>query len=127
MVGTQPGSGSPAAHYCSNVDWRKRMSNQVAYALLVYTGLQIFLTMGALQGERASMLPYVGLVLLVGAIIPACRNCDRRWQGLSEGAAHDPEMERSYRRDRRVLWALALGVPLTLTGLLKLLAYAFAG
>ena len=83
--------------------------------------------MGALQGERASMLPYVGLVLLVGAIIPACRNCDRRWQGLSEGAAHDPEMERSYRRDRRVLWALALGVPLALTGLLKLLAYAFVG
>jgi hypothetical protein len=27
------------------LDWRKRMSDNIAYALLVYTGLQIFVTM----------------------------------------------------------------------------------
>ena len=30
-------------------DWRKAMSDNVAYALLIYTGLQIFLTMNAIK------------------------------------------------------------------------------
>jgi hypothetical protein len=125
MVGTQPDTGARIEPETAQRDWRKRMSNQVAYALLVYTGLQIFLTMGALHSGRGSLLPYVALVVLVGAIIPACRGCDRHWQVLDETAAHDPEMAASYRRDCRALWALALGLPLAMTLLLKLLAIAF--
>ena len=106
-------------------DWRKRMSNQVAWALLVYTALQIFLTMGALEGRRASLLPYFALVALVGAIIPLCRGCDRRWQGLDERAAHAPAMQGAYRRDCQVLWALAIGLPLAMTAVLRLLAFLF--
>ena len=30
-------------------DWRKAMSDNVALALLVYTGLQIFMTVGAMK------------------------------------------------------------------------------
>ena len=108
-------------------DWRRRMSNQVAYALLAYTALQIFLTVGALQGDRGSLLPYLALVVLVGAIIPACRGCERRWQDLEQGPAHDPALARCYRRDCKVLWALALGVPLAMTAVLKGLALVFAG
>ena len=37
------------------------MSDHVAYALLVYTGLQIFVTMGALKTEHGSILPYFAL------------------------------------------------------------------
>ena len=33
------------------VDWRRKMSDNIAYALLVYTALQIFVTMGALKSE----------------------------------------------------------------------------
>ena len=44
------------------VDWKRRMSDHVAYALLVYTGLQIFVTMGALKSEHGSILPYFALV-----------------------------------------------------------------
>jgi hypothetical protein len=55
------------------LDWRKRMSDNIAYALLVYTVLQIFVTMGALHGKGGSMLPYFALIMLVAAIIPACR------------------------------------------------------
>lgn len=129
MVGNQPGTGARAAGLSSSgvlPDWRKRMSNQVAYALLVYTALQIFLTMGALQGRHGSLLPYLALVLLVGAIIPACRGCDRRWKTLDETAAHDPAMARAYCRDRRVLWAMAIGLPLAMTALLRLLGWFFA-
>jgi hypothetical protein len=102
------------------------MSDNIAYALLVYTGLQIFATMGALQGRNASLLPYFALVVLVAGIIPACRSFERRWNRLSDTQAADPELEHYYRRDRMWLWILAIGLPLALTGLFKLLALAFS-
>jgi hypothetical protein len=108
------------------IDWRRKMSDNIAYALLVYTGLQIFVTMGALKSEGGSLLPYLALVILVGAIIPACRRFERRWNRLSEEQAHDPAMIAYFRRDRLMLWALAIGLPFALTGLFKLLAFVFA-
>ena len=108
------------------VDWRRRMSDNIAYALLVYTGLQIFVTMGAMKSDGASLLPYLALVVLVGAIIPACRRFERRWNRLSEEQAHDPSMARYFRRDRLALWVMAIGLPFALTGLFKLLALTLA-
>ncbi len=107
------------------VDWRKRMSDHIAYALLVYTGLQIFVTMGALKSESSSMLPYLALVILVVAIIPSCRRFEKRWNRLSDQQAADPDMASYYRRDRRALWLLAIGLPFALTGVFKLLALGF--
>ncbi|MCW1431553.1 hypothetical protein [Novosphingobium sp. JCM 18896] len=109
-----------------SVDWRRRMSDNIAYALLVYTALQIFVTMGALKSEGASLLPYLALVVLVGAIIPACRRFERRWNRLTEEQAHDPSMAGYFRRDRLALWVMAIGLPFALTGLFKLLALTFA-
>ncbi|WP_374281217.1 hypothetical protein [Novosphingobium sp.] len=106
------------------LDWRKRMSDNIAYALLVYTGLQIFVTMGALHGQGGSILPYFALVLLVAAIIPACRRFERRWARLSDAQAADPEFVSYYRRDQRWLWAMAVGLPFMVTALFKLLALA---
>lgn len=108
------------------IDWRKRMSDNIAYALLVYTALQIFVTMGALRGHSSSMLPYLALVILVVAIIPSCRRFERRWNRLSDEQAADPEFAPDFRRDRMVLWLLAVGLPFALTGAFKLLAFAFS-
>lgn len=107
------------------LDWRRRMSDNVAYALLVYTGLQIFVTMGALEVGHASILPYFALIVLIAAIIPGCRMFERRWEGLTDGQAANPELADRFRRDRLVLWLLALGLPLALTGLFKGLAALF--
>ncbi len=106
-------------------DWRRKMSDHIAYALLVYTGLQIFVTMGALKAEGGSLLPYLALIILVVAIIPACRRFERRWNRLSDEQAHDPALAPYYRRDRLMLWLLAAGLPFLLTGLFKGLAAAF--
>ena len=106
------------------LDWRKRMSDNIAYALLVYTGLQIFVTMGALKASGPSMLPYLALVILVIAIIPACRRFERRWNRLSDDQARDPALARFYRRDQLLLWVLAIGLPFLITGLFRLLAIA---
>lgn len=107
------------------IDWRKRMSDNIAYALLVYTGLQIFVTVHALKQGNASMLPYFALILLVAAIIPACRAFERRWLELSDHDAADPDLKPAFRRDQLGVWALAIGLPFLITGLFKLLA-AFA-
>ena len=98
-------------------DWRKGMSDNVAYALLVYTGLQIFVTMEAIKGSSTgSALPYLSLIVLVAAIIPACRRFERRWERLSDDAAADPALRPLYRRDQALLWVLAIGLPFLLTG-----------
>ena len=108
------------------LDWRKRMSDNIAYALLVYTGLQIFVTMGALHGLGGSILPYFTLVMLVAAIIPACRLFEKRWARLNDDQAADPAMRPAYRHDQLMLWLLAIGLPFAVTGLFKLLALFFA-
>jgi hypothetical protein len=110
----------------SAVDWRRRMSDNIAYALLTYTGLQIFVTIGALKTKGASLLPYLALVILVGAIIPACRRFEQRWTSLTADQALDPALEHRFRRDRLALWLLAIGLPFALTALFKGLALAFA-
>lgn len=115
-----------ASDVAKPVDFRRKMSDHIAYALLVYTALQIFVTMGAIKGERGSLLPYIALVVLVVAIIPACRRFERRWNGLTDEQARDPALRPYFRRDRLLLWLLAIGLPFGLTALFKGLAYLFA-
>lgn len=124
MVKVLNGTGSTGAS-AKPLDWRKRMSDNIAYALLIYTALQIFITMGALNSDGGSILPYFGLVILVAAIIPACRRFEKRWARLSDAQAADPEFISFYRRDQMWLWAMAIGLPFVVTGLFKLLALAF--
>lgn len=107
------------------IDWRKRMSDHVAYALLVYTGVQIFVTMQALKGESGSILPYFALIVLVAAIIPACRWFEKRWDVLSDEAAADPALRPAFTRDLAALWASAIGLPLLLTAAFKGIAALF--
>jgi hypothetical protein len=102
-------------------DWKRRMSDNVAYALLVYTGLQIFVTMGALRSEHGSILPYFGLVLLVAAIIPGCRLFEKRWERLAATDAPREELAPLFVRDVAVLWIAAIGLPLVVTGIIKVL------
>jgi hypothetical protein len=53
------------------LDWRKRMSDHIAYALMVYTALQIFVTVDAMQSPGTSIAPYIALAILVALVIPA--------------------------------------------------------
>lgn len=108
-------------------DWRQSMSNNVAWALLVYTALQIFATVQAMKGlvtGTANLMPYFALIVLVAAIIPACRKFEARWVRLSDEEAHDESLSGAFRRDQILLWLLAIGLPVVLTGLFKLAAAA---
>ena len=109
------------AHRPRAKDWRKSMSDNVALALIVYTALQIFVTTKALSEGMPSILPYLLLVLLVGAIIPACRWFERRWSHLSDDDAADIALKPAFRRDQILLWVLAIGLPAVLTAFFKLI------
>jgi hypothetical protein len=103
----------------TSIDWRKRMSDNVAFALLIYTGLQIGVTMAVLKGNNGSILPYFALVLLVAAIIPAARLFEARWSELNDEQAADPSLSAAFTRDRIALWLCALGMPFALAAFFK--------
>ncbi len=111
--------------YARRRDWRKSMSDNVAYALLVYTALQIFVTVAAMKSGMDSILPYLALVVLVAGIIPACRWFERRWRDLSDDEAHDPALAGAFRKDLLKLWVLAVGLPFLLTGCFKAITAIF--
>ena len=106
-------------------DWRKAMSDHVAYGLLVYTALQIFVTVKALSEGTSSLLPYLALIVLVAGIIPVCRWFEKRWAVLSDAEAVDPDYAPAFKRDVMTLWALAIGLPFGLTLIFKMLLEVF--
>jgi len=99
------------------LDWRRKISNHVAWGLLVYTGLHIFVTMGALKTGQGSILPYFSLIVLVGAIIPACRWVEKRWEVLGDEGAADPQLAPRFRKYVALIWLAAIGLPCALTAL----------
>ena len=126
MAKALPGVENASRSAEKKLDWRKRMSDNVAYALLVYTGLQIFVTMTALKTSHGgTILPYFALIVLVGAIIPGARWIEGRWVDLSDSAAANPELGDLFRRDRLALWLCAVGLPFGLTASYKGLAALF--
>lgn len=111
-----PGSHLPVTR---PLDWRKRMSDTVAYSLLVYTGLQIMVTMNAMTQGNGSTLPLFALVVLVAAIIPLFRHYERHWEQLDDAAAADPAYRARFRRDQLAVWLLGIGLPFAMTGAFK--------
>lgn len=118
-------SQSAQAESSAKVDWRKKMSDNVAYGLLVYTGLQIFVTMHEIQGSSASILPLFVLVVLVAAIIPLFRHFERRWEHLTDEQAHNMAYKAAFRRDQIRVWLLAAILPLVITGAYRALSLLF--
>jgi len=103
------------------LDWRKRMSDTVAYSLLVYTSLQIFVTLRTLEGEGGSLLPMIALVVLVAGVIPMFRHFERRWEALDDTAAADPALQGAFRRDQLATWLVAIGLPFLLAAVFRAL------
>lgn len=106
----------------------KRISNAVAYGLMVYTALQIFLTMRALEEVDNTLLPMLALVALVGAIIPLYRRMERRWDATAADLADEPAMlAQALGRARLTIWAVSIGLPLLVTVMIEGLVALIAG
>lgn len=94
--------------------YAKRMSDHVAIALVVYTLVLIFLVTPTIESSGMSIFPYFVLVLFVAAVIPLCRNLERRWQKLCATARQADGLETQYVADRLKLWVAAIAIPAVL-------------
>lgn len=102
------------AHLRTYKSYSKRMSDHVAFALVVYTLMLIFLVTPTIESSGTSIFPYFVLVVFVGAVIPLCRNLERRWQALDASASAGDGLESLYVADRLKLWAAAIAIPVVL-------------
>ena len=107
------------SHEGASRDWRKRMSDHVAWSLLAYTAVQIVLLTIVLESGQSSILPYFALVMLVVAVIPGWRLFEQRWSDLPDHDARNPSLAPAYSRDRALIWIAAFGLPLVMTGFFK--------
>lgn len=108
-----------------SVRWDKKMSNNCAFALLVYTMMQIFFVISFIETKGMSIAPYFGLVILVALIIPFCRNFEKRWQEIGQSNLSDQSMAARFRKDQVVLWMLAIGLPFVFVGLISAIGAIF--
>ncbi len=104
----------------NGVRWDKKMSNNCAAALLVYTMMQIFFVLSFIETKGMSIAPYFGLVLLVAVIIPFCRQFEKRWTNMADRGLSEQSMAAKFRSDQVALWLLAIGLPFLFVGLIKI-------
>lgn len=100
----------------------KRINDHIAYALVVYTLMLIFVVSPKLEGNGLTVFPYFLLVALVAMAIPPCRNLDRKWQLIDQADTMDSGISRRYNFDRIKLWVGAVGFPLLLAFALSVIA-----
>lgn len=99
--------------------YSKRISTHIAYALVVYTLMLIFLVSPTLEGSGTEIWPYFLLVALVAAVILPCRNIERHWQKLDDRGA---DLEMHFTMARLKVWLSAIGIPVGLMLMFKSMA-----
>lgn len=98
----------------SQKSFAKRMSDNIAWALITYTLLLIFLVTPTMETRGMSILPYFMLVVFVAIMVPFCRRIDRRWKVLDASELSDSGLATRYAIDRTKLWIIAIGAPAAL-------------
>ena len=109
-----------ATHTQSRKSCSKRICNEVAYALVLYTMLLIFVTSPAIHFGDMSIFPYFLLVVLVALAIPFLRGLERKWHAIE--ASGEVSRETSFTADRIKLWAFAILMPIIFMGIARVLS-----
>ena len=105
--------------------WHRRMGNNLAWALVLFTGLQISIISGVVATGASTILYHLGIAVLIAAIVPAARNMERRWETLSQSDLSGVRLAELFRVDQLKLWGTALFLPLAwipLGALLRLIS-----
>jgi hypothetical protein len=96
----------------SSKSWHRRMSNNLAAALVTFAGLQIFVISAVVATGATTLLYHIGIAILIAAVIPAARNIERRWETLSQSDLSHHGLAVRFRMDQLKLWTGALLLPL---------------
>ena len=102
--------------------YTKRISDNIAYALIVYTMMLIFLVAGAIKTSGTSIMPYILLMLFVAVVIPMARKLEKKWEMLDQSELSDSSLNRRFNIDRTKLWIGTLVFPLFLMGVCTLIS-----
>ena len=92
----------------SSAGYAKRMSGNLAGALVIFSLLQIFVV-ARLGG---SLLLHLGIIVAIGLFALAARTLERRWEMLSESGLPDAGLATRFRMDQLQVWATSLLTPL---------------
>jgi hypothetical protein len=101
--------------------YAKRMSDNIAIAMIVYTLMLIFMVTPALDSKGMSIFPYFLLVFLVALAIPFGHGLERRWQELDNSELSSNGLNLRFNFDRIKLWVAAIGLPLALSFVAQML------
>ncbi len=99
----------------SKKPYAKRMSDNIAIAMVAYTLMLIFMVTPKLESAGMSIFPYFVLVILVGLAIPYGHKLERRWDRLGVSELSASGLNTRFAIDRLILWVAAIGVPLLLS------------
>jgi uncharacterized membrane protein len=105
----------------ANKSYAKRMSDNIAIAMIVYTLMLIFMVTPALDSRGMSIFPYFLLVFLVALAIPFGHSLERRWQTLDNSELSSHGLNLRFNFDRIKLWIAAIGLPLVISFVAQLL------
>lgn len=100
-----------------NKSYSKRMSDNVAFALVVYTLMLIFIVTPSMESNGTSIFPYFMLVVFVGLVISPCHNLERRWQALQARDTGDGMLNSRFNLDRAILWIATIAVPVIIAAI----------
>ena len=84
--------------------YARRMSTHLAFALVVFCLLQIFIV--ARMG--GSLVLHLGIIVAIGGFGVAARRLERRWELLDGGGLSDDGLSLRYRRDVAQLWLTSI-------------------
>jgi hypothetical protein len=94
----------------------RHMSWHASGALLTFAGLQIWGVLTLINGPYGRTLPFVALAILLLIAVPFSRRIERRWHHFANTALPCSGLLLRFRRDRSLLWRLALIVPILWPG-----------
>ena len=106
-----------ATHSRARRSYAKRMSDNVAAGLVVYTLALIFITSPAMHSEGTSILPYFMLVVFVAMVVPACHGLERRWAVFEKGELSEATLHTRFGVDCAKIWIGAIAIPIALAAL----------
>lgn len=106
-----PGSFSSALALPNGRRLARGMSRHTAGAMLVFAVWQAWLAVTLAHVPGGETLPWAALALLVVGAIPQARRLERRWHQLAVEAFPCPGLLNAYRRDRAMVWGLAIAAP----------------
>jgi len=105
--------------------YAKRISDNIAYALIIYTMMLIFFVAGAIKTSSMSIFPYLLLLVFVAFVIPSARKLEKKWEMLDNSELSDSNLNKRFNIDRTKLWFGTFLLPILLMFVCKAAASLF--